>query len=550
MKRLFFIGFLFLFFVMIACSKQETPPPHEEDMLYRVECFYQNNLDSANQILDTLNFSVLSEKERAHYCLLRLDALFDTMFYDARIDSLLQVAENCFVGGDDKYFEAKSHYAKGYAYRSSPQYRWLCIDNYQKAKQSIDQCQHVDERFVRFSPTPTTEQDVIDHLKYKIYSGLGSAYGDFGYHNESLEVLKEAEGFLCDRQWLDQHCLTALMIGELYLRFREYDSSALYLEKGFRSAQTLGDTWKMAACHSSAALHLLFRYEKQKKAESEEEMQKLLREAIAEEKKALHLLGGQTAKFRASTIDGLAHAYFELGQYDSCIYFAKQAADQYGLEVWRMNANMYLYKSYEALGYMDSALLYAEKYMDVRRQYDYSGKAVAQVKDEYDKQLEIQRLESEQQLKRYRLFLWIALLVIVLMAVLWTAFRYRKNKELETLKLREAQRQLQAELEQLTAQQKEMLNQQVMAIYQTGQKDRLQRIMEAFESAYPKGIEKMKSAYPDLSKTELNLVVLSFLQFRAKEEADLLGLSENTVMKYRSNLKKKADFDLISALIG
>ena len=549
MKRMFFIWLLLFVVLVAACSKRETPPPPEEDMLYRVECFYQTNLDSARRILDTLNVSALSEKERAHYCLLRLDALFDTMFYNAEIDSLLQVAENCFVGGGDKYFEAKSYYAKGYAYRSSPQHRWLCIDNYQKAKQSIDQCQHVDERFVRFSPTPTTEQDVIDHLKYKIYSGLGSAYGDFGYHNESLEVLKEAERFLCHRQWLDQHCLTALMIGELYLRFREYDSSALYLEKGFRSAQTLGDTWKMAACHSSAALHLLFRYEKQKKAKSEEEMQKLLREAIAEEKKALQLLGGQTAKFRASTIDGLTHAYFELGQYDSCIFFAKQAANQYGLEVWRMNANMYLYKSFEALGCMDSALLYAEKYMDGRHKYDYSGKAVAQVKEEYDKQLEIQRLESEQQLKRYRLYLWIALLVIVLMAVLWAALRYRKNKELETLKLREAQRQLQAELEQLTAQQKEMLNQQVLAIYQSGQKDRLQRIMEAFEAAYPQGIGKMKSAYPDLNKTETHLVILSFLGFRIKEEADLLGLSENTVAKYRSNLKNKADFDPISALV-
>jgi DNA-binding NarL/FixJ family response regulator len=73
--------------------------------------------------------------------------------------------------------------------------------------------------------------------------------------------------------------------------------------------------------------------------------------------------------------------------------------------------------------------------------------------------------------------------------------------------------------------------------------------MEAFEAAYPQGIGKMKSAYPDLNKTETHLVVLSFLGFRIKEEADLLGLSENTVAKYRSNLKNKADFDPISALV-
>lgn len=543
MKYLFHIATsILLLGTIISCTKTTTPPPSEEDMLYQVECFYQTHLDSANQILDTLNLSVLSEKERAHYCLLRLDALFDKMFYDAEIDSLLQVAENCFVGGDDKYFEAKSYYAKGYAYRSSPQYRWLCIDNYQKAKQSIDQCQHVDERFVRFSPTPTTEQDVIDHLKYKIYSGLGSAYGDFGYHNESLEVLKEAERFLCDRQWLDQHCLTALMIGELYLRFREYDSSALYLEKGFRSAQTLGDTWKMAACHSSAALHLLFRYEKQKKAESEEEMQKFLREAIAEEKKALYLLGGQTAKFRASTIDGLAHAYFELGQYDSCIYFAKQAADQYGLEVWRMNANMYLYKSYEALGYMDSALLYAEKYMDVRHQYDCSGKSVAQVKDEYDKQLDLQRLESEQQKKRLMLYLLVAVLLIVILAISFFISNYKKNNELETLRLKE-------KIESMHRNANDALVKRVRFIFADKRENDLNRIVAEFNATYPDALIKLKTAYPDLNEMELNTCVLSYFSFHMKEAATIMGLRNNTVAKYRSSIKKKTHTNNLESLL-
>ena len=542
MKRILHI-ICFLWLAMLAaCNQDNTPPPPEEDMLYRVECFYQTNLDSANQILDTLNLSVLSEKERAHYCLLRLDALFDKMFYDAGIDSLLQVAENCFVGGDDKYFEAKSYYAKGYAYRSSPQYRWLCIDNYQKAKQSIDQCQHVDERFVRFSPTPTTEQDVIDHLKYKIYSGLGSAYGDFGYHNESLEVLKEAERFLCDKQWLDQHCLTALMIGELYLRFREYDSSALYLEKGFRSAQTLGDTWKMAACHSSAALHLLFRYEKQKKAESEEEMQELLREAIAEENKALHLLGGQTAKFRASTIDGLAHAYFELGQYDSCIYFAKQAADQYGLEVWRMNANMYLYKSYEALGYMDSALLYAEKYMDVRHQYDCSGKSVAQVKDEYDKQLDLQRLESEQQKKRLMLYLLVAVLLIVILAISFFISNYKKNNELETLRLKE-------KIASMHRNANDALVKRVRFIFADKRENDLNRIVAEFNATYPDALIKLKTAYPNLNEMELNTCVLSYFSFHMKEAATIMGLRNNTVAKYRSSIKKKTHTNNLESLL-
>ncbi|MCQ2303340.1 MAG: hypothetical protein MJZ94_12055, partial [Bacteroidales bacterium] len=58
-----------VFAALFSCTRTDAPLP-EEDMLYRVECFYQQNPDSALQILDTLNVSVLSEKELAHYNLL------------------------------------------------------------------------------------------------------------------------------------------------------------------------------------------------------------------------------------------------------------------------------------------------------------------------------------------------------------------------------------------------------------------------------------------------------------------------------------------------
>ena len=84
-----------------------------------------------------------------------------------------------------------------------------------------------------------------------------------------------------------------------------------------------------------------------------------------------------------------------------------------------------------------------------------------------------------------------------------------------------------------------MLPQRVNDLYRSKVSNRMERILEEFEAAYPYALERLAAAYPDLNKTEANLVVLSFLQFRAKEEADLLGLSENTVMQYRSNLRKK-----------
>ena len=47
-----------------------------------------------------------------------------------------------------------------------------------------------------------------------------------------------------------------------------------------------------------------------------------------------------------------------------------------------------------------------------------------------------------------------------------------------------------------------------------------------------------------------NILLLNFLHFRIKEEAEILDLSENTVMKYRSDLLKKVGKNAVSDLLG
>lgn len=176
-------------------------------------------------------------------------------------------------------------------------------------------------------------------------------------------------------------------------------------------------------------------------------------------------------------------------------------------------------------------------------------KAVADVKMDYDQQMEVQRIESEQRLKRAHLYLLIALLALALLSVWYFATRYTKNKELEVLKLRDAQHQLQLELTQANAHQKATLQQRAMAIFLSKSDDKLPRIIAEFEATYPNTIEKLKDTFPLLTKTEYHLVVLSFLGFRAKEEAELLGLTENTALKYRSNIRKKAGNDPLLGLV-
>ena len=110
----------------------------------------------------------------------------------------------------------------------------------------------------------------------------------------------------------------------------------------------------------------------------------------------------------------------------------------------------------------------------------------------------------------------------------------------------EAERELQTKVEQAAQHTREILQQRVTDIYQSNGKDRLQRILEAVDDTYPQTVARLKSEYPELSETERNILLLNFFHFRIKEEADLLGLSENTVGKYRSNLGKTLGKDPIS----
>ena len=112
-----------------------------------------------------------------------------------------------------------------------------------------------------------------------------------------------------------------------------------------------------------------------------------------------------------------------------------------------------------------------------------------------------------------------------------------------------AERVLQTKVEQAAQHTREMLQQRAMAIYHSKEKDKLQIILNEFATTYPQASEQLL-ATSDLKEQERNIIVLSFIQFRAKEMAELLGLSENTVLQYRSNIKKKMGSDPVSDLIG
>jgi len=163
------------------------------------------------------------------------------------------------------------------------------------------------------------------------------------------------------------------------------------------------------------------------------------------------------------------------------------------------------------------------------------AKQYEQFKAERDTRLQSLRDQKEAQNDQRRKLLLGGLgvlLVLALLTFIWYHRRFKKNmrdtleaRELETLKIR------------------------AHAIYhdRLGHTDR--RVMEVFTEAYPGALPKLKAAYPDLNETEISICVLSFFGFRVKEMADILDFRENTVAKYRLNIRKKTQIEDVETMM-
>lgn len=146
----------------------------------------------------------------------------------------------------------------------------------------------------------------------------------------------------------------------------------------------------------------------------------------------------------------------------------------------------------------------------------------------------------------------IIIAIIILTIVLISKYRNRnwsKITENEYLKLKEDNRKLKNNLNETECKHFNSLRKIAFSIYNKKQEDSLKQILNEFDDYYPTIIDKLRANYPNLSETERNLAILSFMGFRIKEEAKILNISENTVGKYRSKIRKKTGNNPVSTLI-
>ncbi len=496
-----------------------------------------------------------------HYCQVLVAELLYKNFYKQSNRKELLKAVRYFDSIDDGFLAARAHYMNGVGFYERDSVVAACGE-YLKALEIVE------------THFPNLETQDVAALRDRhvhrfmglTYSRLAELFSGQFMQEPAIICCKKALAF--DRietsSPLNQSSLL-ILLGTQYAKLDQNDSATFYCNEAL---QMLPDT-NNAVYRDLVSQLALINYDSSKDAEA----------SISQLKRMLAQTSDESEKMvRISTIGSI---YCDDGQYDSALVYLVPMFENKDNAVRQKVAASYLHEIYQSKGDTVKAAQFAVYLAENTVSQGKSNAQISQLNELFQQHLqweqekaEAERRQAEQLAARQRLVRGVVTAVVVLLVLgvglWWWMAKRKKEHEAEAQILNEEKQQLQTQvndalqqlqtvddaLQQLQTQADDalqqaraMLPQRVADLYRAKVPNRLERIMDEFEAAYPGVMERVAAAYPNLTKTETQLFVLSFLQFRAKEEADLLGLSQNTVLQYRSNLRKKTENASISSFL-
>ena len=572
MKRFFFIGLVLLGF-LTACIKTpemvEKPVPAEGAVaeLSAIDSLMWWRSDSAFAMLQEFASGAAADsldKFNGHYCQILIAELLYKNDYGqsnrtelqqafAYFDSLVRQAPPLErgLGGFKKpspnrndnlvFLDARAHYINGVGFYERDSVVEACGE-YLKALEIM-------ETHFPSVETVCTPSLPIAHLPRFI----GLIYGRLT-EMFSGQFMQEP-AIVCCRKALDfneiepgsplNQSILLLLLGKQYDKLNKNDSAAYYYDEALRM---LPDTNNLVYRDLVSQMALL-NYEMGNGVESSiRDLKRMVRQAPDENERMVRYLS-------------LGSIYADIGQYDSALAYLTPVFENREDAARQKVAAPILREIYQSRGdtvkAAQCALFLAEN-TAIRGERNAQ---VSQLNEMFQNHLEWEReraeaerrqaeqLAAQQHRKKGLTMAAIGLLMLGL-GLWWWLTRQKREREAEAQTWQEKQQQLQTQVDEAAQQARAMLPQRASNLYHSDVPNRLERIMAEFEAAYPKALEQLTAAYPELSEVERQIAVLNFLHFRAKEEADLTGYTEGTTLKYRSNLNKKAGSDPISALVA
>lgn len=554
--------FIFIVFSMLLTACHTRSGSHEEDVLYQLETVCQQQRDSVLSILDTLSTDRLSQKEKAHYCLLRVITTSDPRFSEPLSDSLIDEAFRYFSQHrkDEAYYYALTNFyassiqrAKGDVAKTA----WHFLEG----AEAIEKCTTVDERLIRYAPGPTDVQNEIDRVKYAIYMRLGSFITSYSFWDDGLYYLRPANRYYQERHKDNLRIRALTRMGYAYCGKHDTDSALYCLNDAWNLARRLHDNYEFYFISDAIANTYLVKYEDLPETEQADN-DTLLSLAIAYGRCGLDSLAtlGQDYldRIASGTHAKQSYAYWLTGQYDSCLYYASLVtASPFSDDGTRQWAERNLFRVYNALGQNAEANVHAafciENYKnETRHSVQMEVMNLDRIKEK--RYFEEEQYKSSREIWKFEVYLLMLLSIIGLTIAYFLYFRYKKQQQLEILRFQSEQRELEFNLANQRLTSFVEFSKRMKRIYDKGaskgaNEEAFKQIMAELNNRYPEIIPHLKSAYPDLNEAEVHIIILCGLSFLIKDMAQLLGFSENTVGKYRSNIRKKTGCAKISELV-
>ncbi len=548
----------------MACSqptKVEAPEPCRSvagptQELAAIDTLMWHQPDSAFAMLQEFAGSEAADSMdvfEGHYCQVLISELLYKNDYGQSNRKDLQKAVRYFDSIDEGFLAARAHYMNGVGLYERDSVVEACGE-YLKALEIVE---------THFPGMET--QDIaslqVEHLPRFMgltYSRLAELFSDQFVQEPGIICFKRALAFnrMEPTSYLGASKLLR-HLGKQYDKLNQLDSAAYYYGEALRLLPDTNNLVYRDLVSQMALLH----FNMGEDAES----------SIGDLKRMV--IQAESEQERLNRFFTLGGIYYENRQYDSAIVYLTPVFENKEDATTQRLAAICLYNIYQSMGDLLKSTQYAMYQAENATPKGESSMQASQLNDLFQQYLqweqekaEAERRQAEQLAARQRMVQGVVTAVVVLLVLgvglWWWMAKRKKEHEAEAQILNEEKQQLQTQvndalqqlqtvddaLQQLQTQADDalqqaraMLPQRVADLYRAKVPNRLERIMDEFEAAYPGVMERVAAAYPELSETERQIAVLNFLHFRAKEEADLFGLSDNTVNKYRSNLRKKTE---------
>ncbi len=442
------------------------------------------------------------------------------------------------------FLAARAHYMNGVGYYEHDSIIEACTE-YIRALEIMENHFPIVEtrRATSLHATPH-----IPRFMMLIHCRLGGLFSNQFMQEPAIYCFKKALVFnRLEPIFPDDYSNSLYYIGAQYDKLQQWDSAQYYYDEALR---LLPDTsnWLFKVLMSSKANLNYASSEDVEPAVSD--LKRIAAKADSYEKPWHFFLIGQI--------------YYNEKQYDSALVYLEPTFEQSENIESKSLVAKFLHDIYQSQGDTLEASQYAVYHAEHTEQERVKMARVSYLNELFQKHLQKEqeaKLLIEQK-KKIRTWLIVGLPLAVIVSVFVVVVTWCRNRKrlsaqeaeaqqrLNEVQQRhdEAERELQAKMEQAAQHTREILQQRAMTIYQSGGGNRMKQILDEFEAVYPKAMPELVSTHPELSETERHIAILNFLRFRAKEEAELMGFTEYTALKYRSNLKKKAGSDPISTL--